>query len=402
MSGALHTPVRHRIVVLGSGFGGFTAALALKACVEDRHDVVVYSSRGEFLFTPSLIWVPFGLREKKDIIFSLAPVYASKGIHFVETAVRGIDVEARALVTAHGVESYDYLVIATGAKPDYAAIRGLGPRGFTHSILSWQDAERARLGFDDLVENPGPVVIGAVQGASSFLPAYEVALNLAHQLHKRHVEVPITFVTPEPYVGHLGLGLGPASSRIAQYFEKYRIQPVTSARVHEVQETAVILSDGTRLPFRYSILMPPLVGVDAVRSCTSIVDGCGFVQVNDCYHAERHPEVFAAGDAMRIGPVQATEVPMGVPRSGRFAEETAKIVAHNVVAQIRGRQMITLPPGELETREVLDAGDGGLILLAEHFLDRHETTWFIPGPEAHWAKVAWEKLFLARRRRGHI
>jgi sulfide:quinone oxidoreductase len=51
-------------------------------------------------------------------------------------------------------------------------------------------------------------VVGAVQGASCFGPAYEFAMIMDTDLRRRKIrdKVPMTFVTAEPYIGHLGLG----------------------------------------------------------------------------------------------------------------------------------------------------------------------------------------------------
>ncbi len=61
------------------------------------------------------------------------------------------------------------------------------------------------------MKSGGPAIIGAVQGASCFGPAYEFAFILDTALRRKRVRdrVPMTFVTPEPYIGHLGLdGVG--------------------------------------------------------------------------------------------------------------------------------------------------------------------------------------------------
>lgn len=99
------------------------------------------------------------------------------------------DVAAKQVVTPHGVEAYDYLVIATGPKLNYQAVPGLGPRGgYTQSIFSWDDAAAAGEAFARFIEAPGPVVIGAVQGASCFGAAYEFLFNMAYQLKKRGLQ----------------------------------------------------------------------------------------------------------------------------------------------------------------------------------------------------------------------
>jgi sulfide:quinone oxidoreductase len=107
-----------RIVIIGSNIAGMTAAIELKERLGDEHRVVVISQTDQFLFTPSLIWVPFGLRDHKDVTFPLVPVYRKKGIEFHDAPVTRIDLAGRKVFTPISEHAYDYLVIATGPKLD--------------------------------------------------------------------------------------------------------------------------------------------------------------------------------------------------------------------------------------------------------------------------------------------
>src|SRR4029077_1994073 len=103
---------------------------------------------------------------------------------------------------------YDYLVIATGAALAFDEIPGLGPKANSISICHVDDAADAAKRWERFCDSPGPIVIGAVQGASCFGPAYEFALMVNTELRRRRIRdrVPMTFVTSEPYIGHLGRG----------------------------------------------------------------------------------------------------------------------------------------------------------------------------------------------------
>lgn len=163
-----------------------------------------------------------------------------------------------------------------------------------------------------------------------------------------------------------------------------------------------MLEDGRVFPIAYALLVPPFLGADAVRACTVITTPAGFVKVNDCYQTKVYPEVFAAGVAVEMSPTEETPVPCGVPKLGYLSEQMAKIAAHNVVASIRGEELVRLPPGRIATKWVLDAGDTGVIITADHFLEPSKHGWLLPGPEAHWAKVTFEKYFMASHRHGWI
>src|SRR5690606_33185947 len=102
---------------------------------------------------------------------------------------------------------YDFLVIATGPRLAFDEVSGLGPEGYTQSVCHVDHAETARNRWLEFINDPGSIVVGAAQGASCFGPAYEFAFVMDADLRKRKIRhrVPITYITPEPYIGHMGL-----------------------------------------------------------------------------------------------------------------------------------------------------------------------------------------------------
>jgi sulfide:quinone oxidoreductase len=397
---------KKRIVILGGSFAGMTAAVELKSKLADRHDITVLSKAKDFLFMPSLIWVPFGKRKREDITFPLEPVFQSKGIGFANVDVTRIDLSNRFVEDGRGTKwPYDYLVIATGPKLDYRAVKGLGPEGHTQSIFTWNEADRARQAFESFVTDPGPVVVGGVQGASCFGAAYEFLFNMAYELKKRGLSsrAPLTYVTAEPFLAHFGIGgFGSGTKMTEMFFRHLGIEGVTNAMVREFTTDEVVLENGRRVPFKYAMFAPRFLGVDPVRALTEITNESGFVKVTPEYRTEAHPEVYAAGVAVAVDPPQKTPVPCGVPKTGYLSEEMARVVAHNIVASIHDEPLVGLPPGSIDAKCVLDAGNNGIIMTSDHFLEPRDHAWLIPGPEAHWAKLAFEKYFLATHRRGHV
>ena len=173
-----------RVLVIGGNFGGFTAALELEAELGADVEVTVVSAADRFLFNPSLIWLPFGKRRAADITFALEPVFDTHGIGFVDAEVTAIDPVARTVTTAGGSYGYDYLVVATGYRNKFDIVLGLGPDGHAQTITTLADAERAGVAWRKFLDDPGPVVIAATQGASCFGAAYEFLFNASHQLRK--------------------------------------------------------------------------------------------------------------------------------------------------------------------------------------------------------------------------
>lgn len=338
---------RKHIVVIGSSFAGFTAAIELNEKLGDRHDITVISKSDQFLFMPSLIWIPFGLRTKEDITFDVRKPLEERGIRFRHVEATRFSLENQTVTTKSGDEIYDYLLIATGLRPNHSAIPGLGPRGYTQSIMTLAEAEMARTSFERFLAAPGPVVVGRVQGASCFGAAYEFLVNMAYQLRKHGIadQTSLTYLTAEPYLARSGIGgFGSATTITEYFFEKLGIQAVTNATVQKIEQKEIYLTNGRKLPFAYAMLMPPFLGVDVVRACESITNALGFVQVNDFCQTLTHPEVFAAGFAVAMAPPDKTAVPCGgVPKTGYLAEEMAKTAAHNIAAHLHGENMVGLP-----------------------------------------------------------
>ena len=110
----------------------------------------------------------------------------------------------------------------------------------------------------------------------------------------------------------------------------------------------------------------------------------------------------AAQIAVQLDPPQKTPVPCGVPKTGYLSEEMARVVAHNIVSSIDHEPLVSLPAGSIDAKCVLDAGNNGIIMTSDHFLEPREHAWLIPGPEAHWAKLAFERYFLSTHRHGHV
>ena len=397
-----------RVVVLGSSFAGLTAALEIRKHLDDRHEVVVLDPRDHFTFIPSLIWLPFGSRTPDDVTFPLAPLYERKGIRFVNDAAATIELSDQRVTTSGGeVIDYDRLMVATGPRLAFEKIAGLGPEdGYTQSVCNLDHALLAGEAWERFLENPGPVVVGTAQGGSCFGASYEFLFNIKHRIKKAGLEreAPVTFISAEPYLGHFGLGgVGDSAQRVDRFFAKLGIEGLPNTVIKEVRDSEIELESGRVLPFAYSMIVPPFTGVDAVRNADGLGNPMGFVPVDDQFRHPEHPEVFAAGVAIAIAPPQPTPVPAGVPKTGHMSEVMARAAAKNIVADVTGRKHETLPLKDLAAVCVLDAGNNGIIFRADHVLDEEKAhAHVMVGPQAHWAKLAFERYFLASRKRGLV
>jgi len=400
-------PDPRRVIVLGSSFAGLTAALELRRRLDRDHDVVVLDPRPRFTFIPSLVWLPFGARRPEDVTFDLAATYARRGVRFVPEAAASIDAEARTVTTTSGaVLGYERLVVATGPRLAFEKIPGLGPeRGHTQSVCNLDHALLARDAWQRFLADPGPVVVGTAQGGSCFGASYEFALNLHHRIVRAGLAdvAPVTFLTAEPFLGHFGLGgVGSSAAKVERLFGRAGIEGLPNSAIREVREDEMELESGRVLPFRFSMIVPPFTGVDVVRGTPGLGNAAGFVPIDDQFRHPELPDVFGAGVAVAIAPPAPTPVPAGVPKTGQMSEAMGKVVAANVAADLQGGAHRRLPVSELPAVCMLDSGSGGIVFKADNVLGPAERKRAIAtaGPHAHWAKLAFERFYLATRRRG--
>ena len=233
------------VVVIGAGLSGSLMAYELLPQMRKEDRVTVISQGSSYHFVPSNPWVAVGWRKRGDIEIDLVDVMQRKGIRLLTQGAKRVHpAENQVELTDGTMVAYDYLVVATGPELAFDEIPGLGPDGHTQSVCHVDHAAHAKAAFDRLAEKPGPVIVGAVQGASCFGPAYEFLFILETELRRRKMrdQVPMTFVTSEPYIGHLGLdGVGDTKGLLESEMREKHIKWITSARVTKVEDGRMVV-----------------------------------------------------------------------------------------------------------------------------------------------------------------
>jgi len=330
---------------------------------------------------PSNPWVAVGWRTRADTTFKPAPYLAKKGIDFIPVAATEIKPDDNQVVLAdERVIDYDFLVIATGPKLAFDEVEGLGPNGYTSSVCTVDHAETAYENWQKFLENPGPIVVGAAQMASCFGPAYEFALIMDADLRKRKIrhQVPITYVTPEPYIGHLGLGgVGDSKGMLESELRNKHISWITNAKVTKVEEGKMFVAEHNdaaevikehELPFTFSMMLPAFKGVDAVANVgEDLVNPRGFVKVDQFQRNPKWHNIYSVGVCIAIPPVEVTPIPTGTPKTGYMIESMVCAA---------------------------DMGDTGVAFVAMPQIPPRNVAWMKKGKWVHLAKVAFEKYFI--------
>ena len=400
-----------RIVILGAGLGGTIAAYEIRDAVKDKASVEVIAESENFSFYPSNPWVAVGWRDAKAIQVHLPPVMAKKGIGFTSAGAKRVDPANNRIELNDGrTVDYDYLVIATGPELAHDEIPGFGPEGHTVSICKTEHAAATADRFEEFCKNPGPIVVGAVQGASCYGPAYEFALILDTELRRRKIRdrVPMTFVTAEPYIGHLGLdGVGDTKSLLESELRDRHIKWITNARVTSIEDDVAHVEEVAEggnvkathdLPFSFSMLLPAFRGVKAVFGIEGLTNPRGFILVDKHQRNPTFTNIYSLGVCVAIPPVGPTPVPVGVPKTGFMIESMVTAIAANLKAELEGRE----PWQEATWNAVClaDFGDGGVAFVAQPQIPPRNVNWSASGKWVHFAKVGFEKYFLRKVRKG--
>jgi len=401
------------IAIIGAGIGGVSCAFGLCKKLRDAHQVTLIGTSPYFEFTPSNPWIAIGWRERERTRIELSEPLEAKGIRWIPEPVEAIDATAKVLTLRGGQRlSYDYLVIATGPRLAFDEVPGLGPEGYTESVCTQDHAVHAWNAYQELLKSPGPIVVGAASGASCFGPAYEFAMIVDADLRKRKLRdrVPMTYVTSEPYIGHMGLGgVGDSKGLMESELRQRHIRWITNAKITAVtpgQMQVVEHDDDGRpkkehiLPFAYSMVIPAFGGVQAVAAVPGLCNPRGFVLVDTHQRSLAYPSIFAVGVCVAIPPVEPTPVPTGAPKTGYMIESMVSAVCENIAAELSGR-----PASAQATWNAIclaDFGDAGAAFVALPEIPPRNLTWAKTGKWVHLAKIAFEKYFLYKVRTGSL
>ena len=287
-----------RVVVLGGGIAGHTAALHLTRMLKRSDQVVVVTPNSNWNWIPSNIWVGVGKMKTDQVTFKLGPIYQRKGIEFhqaLATAIHpeGDDAHTRPFVDLtytdparageHGALEYDYLINATGPKLNFGATPGLGPDGFSYSVCTSGHAVEASAALQASIARMKKgerqvLVVGMGHGTCTCEgAAFEYAFNVEHEVRQAGVRdlADIVYLTNEYDLGDFGVGGLTFTQQGFQttsklwtesLFRERGIRAITGVHVTGVEEGVVHYEqlDGpiSSLFFDFAMLLPPFRGVD--------------------------------------------------------------------------------------------------------------------------------------------
>jgi len=235
------------------------------------------------------------------------------------------------------------------------------------------------------------------------------------ELRRRKIRdrVPMTFLTPEPYIGHLGLGgVGDTKSLLESVMRDRDIKWITNAKIDRIApdgvEATEVNEDGSpkkayKLPSKYTMFIPAFRGVDCLRGedgkwIEGLTNPRGFVLADKHQRNPKYPNVFSVGVCVAIPPYEATPLAVGMPKTGYMIESMVTATAHNIRDLIAGKAPTHLPSWNAVC--LADFGDNGVAFLAIPQIPPRNVNWSGQGYWVHMAKVGFEKYFLRKVRNG--
>ena len=322
-----------KVVILGAGIAGHTAALHATRILGKDHQITVISPNSKYNWIPSNIWVGVGKMKSSQVVFPLAPVYKRKGIGFVQALATSIHPEGSSESAKPYVEvkhtskeksgeisrvEYDYLINATGPKLNFAATPGLGPTENSVSVCTFDHAHDAAEKLKSVIAllkqgKRQTLVVGVGHGTCTCEgAAFEYVFNVDHELRSAGVRdlAELIYITNEHELGDFGVGGMVFSHKGSQVssktwteslFRERGVKAILSAHVERVAPGAIHyeLVDGTKgtLNFDFAMLLPPFRGVDLKaydKSGTDISDQLfapsGFMKVDADYSGKPYEE----------------------------------------------------------------------------------------------------------------
>ncbi|MEQ9022980.1 MAG: FAD-dependent oxidoreductase [Pseudomonadales bacterium] len=401
-----------KIVIVGAGVGGLPMAYELREKIGKKHQITVVSDSPTFQFVPSNPWVAVNWRQREEICVEVEKPLKKHGIDFSAAGLKKLDAGNNRVELGDGQTlDYDYLVLATGPRLAFDEVPGLGPKGHTQSVCHIDHAESAWQAWEEFVKNPGPVVVGAAQGASCFGPAYEFAFIMDADLRKRKIrdKVPMTYISPEPYIGHMGLdGVGDSKAMLESEFRERHINWIANAKILQVDKGSMLVAECNdqgeeirqhSLPFSYSMILPAFTGIDPLMNIEGLVNPRGFVLVDDYQRNPNYQNIYALGVCVAIAPQKPTPVPTGVPKTGYMIESMVAAAVKNIAADIEGKTASASATWNAIC--LADMGDTGIAFVALPQIPPRNVTWAKKGKWVHLAKIAFERYFLHKFQTGN-
>jgi NADH:quinone reductase (non-electrogenic) len=344
VDGAAVARRRPRVVILGAGFGGLNAALALKKAPVD---VTVIDRHNYHLFQPLLYQVATAGLSPAQIATPIRAVLArQKNAAVLMDRVTDIDLDSHEVVTVHRRIPYDYLIVATGARHAYFGHDDW--EAYAPGLKKIDDAtgirRRVLLAFEHAETCPEPsmqtavmtfVVVGGGPTGVEMAGAIVELTRKALARDFRNIDPRMTRVL----LVEAGPRILPTfpeslSASAKRQLEALGAEVLTGVAVTDCTSAGVRLSNGEEIRASTVVWAAGVIASPAARWLKASEDRAGRVVVGEDLSLHGHPEIFVIGDTASV----AGEDDKPVPGVAPAAKQMGLYVANLIVRRVMGRE----------------------------------------------------------------
>lgn len=342
-----------RVSVIGAGFAALTAIRTIRA--HDKNcQIAVIAPKAEFVYLPSLIWIPSGLRSPESLVVPLNNYFYRNNIDNHSSAATGLKDDGRTVVTEIGDVANDGLIIACGGQ----FIKKLP--GIEHAILPCEGT-KAAVEIRDRIRGMqgGTIAIGfsgnpkeptAMRGG----PMFEFLFGIDTMLRKegRRDKFKLVFFSPAPKPGQR---LGPrAMERLLGNMEQKGIITILGSKIKAFEAKKVITEDG-EFDADLILFMPGMTGNKWFNNTDLPRSEGGLIRANEYCQVDRMKRTYVAGDAGSF------PGPDWMPKQAHMADLQAKAAAVNLLDELAGKN--PRQTYKVELMCIVDSLDKGMLVV---------------------------------------
>ena len=373
-----------RVAILGAGFAALTAARELRRRAPELA-VTLIAPRAEFVYLPSLIWVPPGIRDGAELIVPLAHFLRKHRIDHHAGSVTGLKDGGRIVLTDHGEIRNDALVIATGGR----FLKGVP--GIEHAMTLCEGVPAAQAIGRRLREMQGgsiafgfggnPKEPAAMRGGPMFELLFGVDTWLRQQGKRERFQLSFFNAAAEP-----GKRLGPKA--VAAMLAEMDRRGIATHLGHKLTgfSAKAVSTEAAELPADLILFMPGLTGPAWAKDSGLGLSEGGFFLADELCAVRGAERIFVAGDA------GSYPGPDWLPKQAHMADLQARAVAENLLLALEGRAPTARPRPELIC--IVDTVNAGVLVYRDP-----KRSWLLPSSRLfHWAKRYFEHRYLSEFR----
>ena len=369
-----------KITVAGAGFAALTGIKELRKQLPDA-ELTLVAPKAEFIYLPSLIWVPFGMRSGDDLRFEIQPLLKRLNVSFVQGSVTGISDDGRVLKTDNGEVENDALLIATGGR----FIKKLP--GIENAITICEGIDAAvSMGEKINAMSQGTIALGfggnpkepsAMRGG----PMFEILFGLDSWLRKqgKRDKIKLVFFNPAPQPGKR-LGEKAVKGLLAEMKKR----GIDTHLGHKIQsfENNIVKTESGEIAADLILFMPGMTGPAWVQGSPLPLSEGGFIKADRMAQVAGIERVYVAGDA------GSYPGPDWMPKQAHMADLQAKAAVNNIKLNLAGKDASAQFKVELIC--IVDTLDKGILV----YRDESRGVVLPAMTPMHWAKSIFEKVYL--------